>query len=381
MASNISPATKLLKSLVAIPSVNPAFAQTGDQVGGEEGLVAFLESWATQRKLPVSFQKVAAGRRNILIRLPPKKRVQNRIVLAPHMDTVTVDSADALIPQIQGERLYGRGACDTKGSIAAFLTALANLQRGPNRPESTEIVFVGLVDEENEQLGSRYFAEKYSKKIDLAIVGEPTFNKVVTAHKGDVWLELETIGKSAHGANPHLGDNAVTQMARIVSLIEGPYAQKLAKITHPLLGSPTVNVGTIRGGTQPNIVPHQCVIRLDRRTLPGESMSTVKKELINLLNKAGLKARFRPARAAECRALETDPNQAFVPSLMAAAKQKAVIGVDYFCDASHLSAGGIPSVVFGPGKIAQAHTREEWISLRSLDRGVQILTRFLSSLP
>ena len=171
----------------------------------------------------------------------------------------------------------------------------------------------------------------------------------------------------------------MTQMARIVSFIEGPYAQKLAKITHPLLGSPTVNVGTIRGGTQPNIVPHQCVIRLDRRTLPGESMSTVKKELINLLHKAGLKARFDLPERRMPNWKQTQPSLcAFVDG---GCEAKGGHRSRFFCDASHLSAGGIPSVVFGPGKIAQAHTREEWISLRSLDRGVQILTRFLSSLP
>src|SRR5205823_2921844 len=169
-------------------------------------------------------------------------------------------------PRRKNGRLYGRGACDTKGSVAAMLGALCELTRLKQRPRETEIIFVGLVDEENAQAGSRAFAAG-KLKADLAIVGEPTECKVVTAHKGSLWLRLETHGKSAHGARPDLGRNAVHAMSRIVDTLETDYAMQLRRRRHPLLGHATINVGTIHGGTQPNIVPDNCAITIDRRTL------------------------------------------------------------------------------------------------------------------
>src|SRR6185369_8908332 len=141
-----------------------------------------------------------------------------------------------------------------KGSVAAMLGALCELAAGKARPSETEIVFVGLVDEENAQAGSRAFA-KSKFKADLAIVGEPTRLEVVTAHKGSLWLEMETEGIAAHGATPQFGKNAVHEMARIVDWLQTDYAAKLRKRKHPVLGSPTINVGVICGGLQPNIVP------------------------------------------------------------------------------------------------------------------------------
>src|SRR5206468_11275903 len=147
-------------------------------------------------------------------------------------------------PREKDGRLHGRGACDTKGSVAAMLSALIELASSPQRPGHTEIVFAGLVDEENGQFGSRALVSK-GFKADLAIVGEPTQLQVVTAHKGDLWLQLETRGKAAHGSRPDLGHNAVHEMARIVDLVETTYAATLRKRTHSLLGNPTVSVGTI----------------------------------------------------------------------------------------------------------------------------------------
>src|SRR5262249_47232869 len=146
-------------------------------------------------------------------------------------------------PREKNRRLHGRGACDTKGSIAAMLTALLEVASSPRRPRESEITFAALVDEENGQQGSRALVrEKF--KADLAIVGEPTNLQIVTAHKGDLWLRLETFGTNAHGARPELGVNAVHEMARIVDLLEGKYAEALRRRRHPLLRHPTVNVGS-----------------------------------------------------------------------------------------------------------------------------------------
>ncbi len=378
----------LLTELIALPSVNPSFLPESDRRGGEGRVAAFLAGIAAKFNLPVSYQEVFArkqgvrARQNIFVRLEPKRKAQRRIILAPHLDTI--GSADMpasdFEPRKRGGRLYGRGACDTKGSVASMFAALLDLSQAGSIPETTEVIFAGLVDEENGQAGSRALA-RLPLSADLAIVGEPTELKVVTAHKGDLWLKLMTRGKAAHGARPELGRNAVRAMASVIELLEGDYARELRTRRHPVLGSATINVGMVSGGNQPNIVPDLCEIQVDRRTIPGEKDSEVQREIVRFLRKAGSKVEIISSKAKSCVPLETDPDLPLVRQLMSAARQTAEEGADFFCDAAVLAAGGIPSVVFGPGNIAQAHTRDEWISLSSLNKATEILGHFLRSLP
>ncbi|HEY5043253.1 MAG TPA: M20 family metallopeptidase [Verrucomicrobiae bacterium] len=369
---------KLLAELVALPSVNPAFLPPRHRHAGEKHVADFLAATAAHAGLEVEFQKVLPGRSNLIARLLPKNQIKRTILLAPHLDTVGADDSQ-FIPRRKNGRLHGRGACDTKGSAAAMLAALCELAGEKSRPQETEIVFAGLIDEENAQAGSRALAAG-GFKAHLAIVGEPTQLRVVTAHKGCLWLQLETRGKAAHGATPQLGKNAVHAMARVVEVLETNYAAQLKRRKHRLLGAGTVNVGTIRGGEQPNIVPNRCTISIDRRTLPGETATGVRREINLLLAVNKLSAKISSAKLAPALPLETDSSLPLVQSFLRAAKQKRPAGVDYFCDAAVLSAGGIPSVVFGPGDIAQAHTADEWISLAELERGKNLLLRFLNSL-
>jgi len=370
---------QLLAELIALPSVNPAFLPPRHPLAGEKNVADFLAATAARAGLEVEFQKVLPGRANIIARLLPKDKIRQTILLAPHLDTVGA-AGTQFIPQRKNGRLHGRGACDTKGSVAAMLAALCELANAKSRPLETEIVFAGLIDEEHAQAGSRALAAS-GFKADLAIVGEPTKLQVVTAHKGSLWLELATRGHAAHGATPHLGKNAVHEMARIVDVLETDYAAQLKQRKHKLLGAGTVNVGTISGGTQPNIVPDGCVISIDRRTLPGETEAGVRREITALLQAKKLSAKISSAKLAPALPLETDFKLPIVQTFLRAAKQKKSLGADYFCDAAVLSAGGIPSVVFGPGDIAQAHTADEWISLAELERGKNLLMRFLNSLP
>jgi acetylornithine deacetylase/succinyl-diaminopimelate desuccinylase-like protein len=260
-----------------------------------------------------------------------------------------------------------------------MFTAMCELAES-RRPAQTEIIFAGLVDEESGQAGSRALAAS-GFKADLAIVGEPTREQVVTAHKGDLWLNIHTRGKAVHGSRPELGKNAVHEMARVVALLETTYAAKLKRKSHPLLGHPTVNVGLIHGGTQPNIVPDHCAISIDRRTLPGETESSVRREITSLLRENGINATIENGKQTVCLPLQTNPNSGLAAQFIRSAGQRGPVGVWYFCDASVLAHHGIPSVVFGPGDIAQAHTRDEWISLASLERARALLLRFLQSLP
>ncbi len=396
---------KLLAELIALPSVNPAFLPLRHPHAGEKRVADFLAATAARAGLDIEFQKVLPGRSNLIARLLPRNNIRQTILLAPHLDTVGADGTK-FIPQRRNGRLYGRGACDTKGSVTAMLSALCELAGAKSRPLETEIVFVGLIDEEHAQAGSRAFVGQASRLSSeresangnklcagfagagrrdacptFAIVGEPTKLRVVTAHKGSLWLELETRGRAAHGATPRLGKNAVHEMARIVNLLETDYAAHLRRRKHPLLGTATVNVGTISGGAQPNIVPDRCKISVDRRTLPGETDAGVQREIAAFLRARKLTAKISSAKLAPAVPLETNHKLPLVQKFMKCVGQTKPVGVHFFCDAAVLSAGGIPSVVFGPGDLAQAHTADEWISLAELERGKDLILKFLKSLP
>jgi len=372
---------RLLRDLVALPSVNPAFASSEDSYAGEQCVAEFIAATAAKAGMDVELAPVQPRRPNVIATLRPRAQPRHRLLLAPHLDTVGVDDAKQFAPEIRSGRLHGRGSCDTKGSIAAMLGALLRLaKQRQRRPAETEIVLTAVVDEENHQAGSRALAQS-GLKADLAIVGEPTGLEVVTAHKGNLWLQIQTRGKAAHGCRPELGRNAIRSMAKVVEALEGPYAKGLKRRRHPLLGHPTINVGTIAGGRQPNIVPDQCVISVDRRTLPGESDRAVRHELRTLLKSCDSQAKLMPLRTVPCPALETPRNLPWVRKLMRITGQRRPRGVDYFCDAAILAAGGIPSVVFGPGDIAQAHTRGEWIAVNQLEQATKLLAEFLANLP
>jgi succinyl-diaminopimelate desuccinylase len=371
---------KLLRELIALPSVNPALPADAAWTG-EQRVADYLAHQGDRAGLEIEFQEVHPGRHNLLAHLTPGGgRIKQRILLAPHMDTVGVEDTSGFHPRRTGDRLHGRGACDTKGSVAAMFAALLRLANRTRRPAHTEILFAGMVDEEVGQTGARALAAS-GLTADLAIVGEPTRNRLVTAHKGDCWITLITRGKAAHGARPELGRNATVDAAHAVVLLETEYAAQLRDRIHPLLGSPTVNVGVLRGGRQPNIVPDRCEITIDRRTLPGETVSTVRRELRALFQHHGLRITIQPDTKPPCLPLETSPELPLVHQLLRLLRQRRPLGVDFFCDASPLAAGGIPSVVFGPGDIAQAHTVDEWISIGSLKRAADQLENFLIAQP
>src|SRR5690348_12628478 len=193
-----------------------------------------------------------------------------------------------------------------------------------------------MVDEESGQSGSRALARSRLKP-HLASVGEPTSHQIVTAHKGNIWLQIETRGKSAHGSRPELGRNAIHAMARIVDALETEYASTLRRRRrHPLLGHATINVGTIRGGTQPNIVPDSCTIAIDRRTLPGETDAGVKREIHSFLAQKKIRVTSSTGRQSPCLPLETDTRLPLVRQFLRSIGQRKPVGVNYFCDAAIL---------------------------------------------
>lgn len=377
--SRLSSLNRLLWDLVELPSINPSLEYKDAGLAGEEKVAIYLEDLTKSSGIESKRMKVLPGRQNLILRLKPSGKIKSRIMLTPHMDVVPAEP-DAFTPKIKNGCLFGRGACDTKGSIASFFHAFLRLSKETNRPKNTEIIFVGLVDEEFGQAGSRLLAQK-GPKADLAIAGEPTTLKVVSAHKGNLWIRLSTTGKAAHGSTPQHGTNAITRMSPILEALTNDYRKLLSKKVHPLLGSPTISIGTIRGGSQPNVVPDSCEIDIDRRTIPGETDESVEKEMRNLFRKLKIKSpEFSATRSIPCPPLDTDSSLPLVQSFLKASNRRTTIGVPYFTDASPISMGGTPTLVYGPGNIAQAHSKNEWVSLEEVEKAEQSIFRFLSNL-
>lgn len=381
---------RLLRDLIAIPSVNPAFLPAGDPRAGEEGMARYVGDWGGKEGWDVEFQEVLPGRRNVWLRCLPTEDIRHRVLLAPHMDTVgSFAGGDGVYrPRMEGGRVWGRGACDTKGSLAAMLIAMQEWWRGgrgkgKSKGEGarhTEVCLVGLVDEESHQQGSRAVVSA-GFRADLGVVGEPTGLKVMTAHKGDVWARLTVKGRAAHGSCPERGINAIRRMAGVVEALEGEYAEQLRQRRHPLLGSPTINVGTIHGGRQANVVPDACEVVVDRRMLPGEGPEGVRREILSFLKERGHRVVWEDVKGVPEPALETEEGNDWVRAFLRSCGCRRGRGAQYFCDAAVLAMGGTPCVVFGPGNIAQAHTEDEWVAVEQLEGAVARLGRFLEGLP
>lgn len=377
--SRLSSLDRLLWELVEIPSINPSLECKDADLTGEERIAQYLEGKSNAAGIECKRMKVLPGRENLVIRLKPSGKIKNKVMLTPHMDVVPA-SPDSFFPKIKNGCLFGRGACDTKGSIASFFHAFLRLSKKRNRPKNTEITFVGLVDEEFGQAGSRKLAQK-GPIANLAIAGEPTKLKVVSAHKGNLWIRLSTKGKAAHGSTPQHGSNAINHMSPILDALSNEYPKLLLERKHQLLGSPTISIGKIRGGSQPNVVPDSCEIDLDRRTISGETGESVEKEMRNLFRKLKIKSpEFSASRSVPCPPLDTDPTLPLVQSFLKASNRRKTIGVPYFTDASPISMGGTPALVYGPGNIAQAHAKNEWVCLKEVDVAEKNIFRFLSTL-
>ena len=363
----------LLQTLVRTPSVNPmGRADLAGKTGCEHDLSVLLRRLLAE--LPgvrVEEQAVAPGRANLIVRYeaPDARRT---LLWDVHQDTVP--TAGMTIPAFEGftesGRLYGRGACDVKGSMAAMLWAFRRLVR--ERPRgSASVTLVFTVDEEYTHTGSSHLAENLpDARIDLAIVAEPTSLNLVTTHKGAVRWRIQARGTACHSARPELGDNAIYRMARVVSALERLADEIRLRPPHAVLGAPSLSVGTVAGGTAANIVPDECVVELDRRVIPGETPETAQRDLIeqlgNLLPESdrGLVAHEAPwvrmpalSESIDAATLET-MQEAIAGVAM---RRPEIVGVPFGTDAGPLGQAGIPCVVFGPGSIDQAHTKDEWI--------------------
>ncbi|PYI50879.1 M20 family metallopeptidase [Paenibacillus flagellatus] len=371
------PALPVLEDMIRIQSVNPYFDESGE---GERAMADYVERRCRAAGLAVTRQNVFPGRDNLIVELRVGKP-DKTLLLEAHMDTVTLGGMpDALMPTYRDGRLYGRGACDTKGSLAGMLYAMERAARNPEAVGG-DLVLCASVDEEHAYKGLLAFLE-LGLPVAGAVVGEPTELGIAVANKGCVRVAATTHGKAAHSSMPAEGDSAIMQMMRVLRFIRERLEPELASRAHPLCGSPTIVVGTIRGGTQINIVPDRCVIEIDRRIIPGERPEIVERELAERLRRelAPEGVKLTVERLLLDWALDTPHDAAIVRAAQAAA---AAIGLDdnlrgvtYGCDASKLQElKGIPSIVYGPGSIAQAHTNDEWVPVSDVERAAEFYWR------
>ena len=372
----------LLQELVRIPSVNPE-GHPGTECAniGEEKLARHVGGILRELGAEVHYEEVLPHRSNVVGRFPTRREPMARVLLAPHLDTVGVAgmTIDPFGGDIADGKLYGRGACDTKGTIAAMLQALREIQH--RLPEfAVEITFVGLIGEETGQPGSIAFGQAHGEKYDFALVGEPTQCQVVHAHKGSTWMDLILRGRAAHASRPELGDNAIVKAARLVQALDGPFRQLIAEqFSDPVLGRPTLNPGQIVGGTRPNIVPDRACVTLDMRTTPALAAAHPVSVLTAFLDAQLPDLDLTVFEPHHCMPLHTPIDNPFVQLLLRSTGSVATTA-PWFCDAAHLAAHGIPAVAAGPGSIDQAHTEDEWIALDALEQGVTFYRKFLEAL-
>lgn len=375
MAFPDSPAS-LLQELVRIPSVNPDFGEAG--ASGEGACAKRVGELLGECGAEVVFEEVQPGRPNVIGRFPGGEG-KSAILFAPHLDTVSV--AGMTVPPYGGEiregRLYGRGASDTKGTMAAMLWALHQLRDEIPRL-GTGVAFVGLMGEEAGQPGAKHFAEQHGGEFDFAVVGEPTSLKIVHAHKGCVWHRIATRGRSCHGSTPELGENAILKLLPAIESLLAHLATRFADFADPTLGLPTVSLGTIRGGSSPNIVPSACEAVLDIRETPAlHRYGGGRRVILEFLASSGFAEAVSVETLGDSAPLLTDPETDGVRRLRSLGAPLAT--APWYCDAGRLAEGGIPAVACGPGSIAQAHTKDEHLALADLEAGCDFYRRFLET--
>jgi acetylornithine deacetylase/succinyl-diaminopimelate desuccinylase-like protein len=360
----------LLEELVRIDSANPA---TGGP--GEEAVATFLAGVLTDLGLDVSMPEVVPGRRNLIARLPGRSDAP-RLLLEAHLDTVAHPEGGLEIRR-DGGRFVGRGACDTKASCAAMIAAIASLVAAGHT--GGDVVFAGAVDEEAVMLGSRALVDQLPA-VSGAVIGEPTSMRPVRAHNGLIRFRITAHGRAAHSSQAHLGVNAVSVAARIVTALDEQLMPTLRARAHPLTGQALLTSAVIQGGVAPNVVPDRCHIDLDRRLGPGEDPAEALSEIDRVLEGiAGAGHRFtRHEPSTVLPAVETSADH---PLIRAAEEAVETVlgsggratGVPYGTDASNLSGlGGIPCLVLGPGSIDQAHTADEWVPIEEIGRAARI---------
>jgi len=366
-------AARLLADLVAIDSVNPALVPGA---AGEAAIAAFVAAWAQERDMDVTIVDEPRGRPSV-VAVARGTGGGASLMLNAHTDTVGVAGMTRPHePVVRDGRLYGRGAYDMKGGLAAVMIAGATAAADRGRLRG-DVVVTAVADEEHASEGVQAVLRRFGA--DACVVTEPTHLRACVAHKGFVWAELETRGRAAHGSRPDLGVDAIAGMGPVLAQIAA-LQTRLDGAPHPLLGPASLHASVIGGGQELSSYPARCVLGVERRTLPGETVEDVRRELEGLLDAA---RDADPRLETELRMglrrapFEVAPDAEIVRVLRAAGEAvlgtaPQIVGDHPWMDAAFTAAAGIPTVVFGPGG-AGAHAAEEFGDLRSVEQCAAVL--------
>ena len=362
------PAIALLCDLVAIDSVNPSLSP---RAAGEADVARRIAGELESIGLHVEIADAAPGRPNVVGVLDGRAPGRS-LMFCGHTDTVGVSGMrQPFTPEIRDGRLYGRGAQDMKGGVAAMIGAVRRIVESGGLAQGRVIV-AAVVDEEHASIGAEALVTKW--RADAAVVTEPTGLDVAVAHKGFQWIALETHGRAAHGSRPRDGRDAILRMGRVLSRLESLDRRLQRGPAHPLLGTGSLHASLIEGGHELSSYPARAALQYERRTLPGEPSDIARVEAEAFL--AELK-REDPEFEAEARlvfgrdAYEIDPDSQ-LPALLTDAARAAgcgasIAGMTFWTDAAILGAAGIPSVLFGPGG-AGLHSIEEYVIVEDVLR-------------
>lgn len=363
-----------LAALVRIDSTNPSLVPGG---AGEAEIAAYVAEAMRTLGLEVALHEAAPGRPSVVGTLPGRGGGR-RLMLNAHLDTVGPGGmAEPFAATIRQGRLYGRGAQDMKGSLAAMLAAAKTLgEDGP--PLAGDVLLAAVADEEFASIGTADLLRRYH--VDGAIVTEPTDLAVALAHKGFVWIEIETQGRAAHGSRPAEGRDANLMMGRVLDALARLEAALRARDGHPLTGPPSLHVGQLNGGSEWSVYAARCLARVERRTVPGETEAEVAAEIEDILQTLRAEeATFEATqRTVAVREPFEVPREAAIVEAVAAASEAVrgaaprFAGQTFWTDAALLAAAGTETVVLGPIG-AGLHTDEEWVDLDSVVTLAEIL--------
>jgi acetylornithine deacetylase len=367
---------KLVCELVAIESVNPDLVADGS---GEGNIAAFVASWLRGHGLSVEIVEPVPGRKSVIgVLAGAGGGGGSSLMLNAHMDTVGAGGmADAFTPVVREGRIYGRGAYDMKGSLAAIMIAAREARELGLRGD---LIVAAVADEEVASIGTAAVLRR--READAAIVTEPTELRLCLAHKGFAWLEVETVGVAAHGSRADLGLDAVGHMGRILTGVVALGRRLRGGRRHPLLDTGSVHASVIEGGQEWSTYPARCVVKIERRTIPGEDGALALREIEEMI--AAARAEDPELRASVSLVLERPPSQLGADSFVTEAVEHAaterlgrkpeVIGVAYWMDMALSNAAGIPTVAFGPSGEG-AHADVEWVDIASLETCVEVYLR------
>ncbi|RWI34668.1 MAG: M20 family peptidase [Mesorhizobium sp.] len=377
--SNVS---DLLAKLVQIESINPNLSPKGS---GEAAIAAYVAKFCEGEGIELKLQPVSEGRSNVLAWVSgtdPDKRV----LFESHLDTVPAEGWQRypFAAERAGRRMYGRGTCDTKSSLAAMLHALVAIKK--EKPRAT-IFVAGTVDEEYQKIGARALVQS-GIGFEAAVAGEPTSLEVVVAHKGSVRWWIETIGRAAHSSKPELGLNAIAGIAHVIPELVRLGDELRTRYEHSLVGSPSLTISLIQGGSDICTVPARCEIFLDRRLVPQETPTGAIEEVEKIL--ADLREKHRDLQVRSVLpAVEDPPLEDATGSRIAEVAAEACRsiagtgatfhGAPWGTDASQLQLTGAKCIVLGPGAAAQAHTIDEYVDLDEVEKATEIYLRMMQN--